>query len=202
MAHRLDDVAAAGLALAANHRRAFGDPPQRFAEIARTAHERHLELVLVDVVLVVGRRQHFGFVDEVDAERLQRLRLGQVTDAHLGHDRDRHRVHDPRDQLEVAHARDAAVAARISAGIRSSAITATAPGLLGDQRLLGRHDVHDDAALEHLRQTALDRDGPGLLLRIHSVHCPRNRLPRNAERSGRCGGDGLRRTSGAAERGV
>jgi hypothetical protein len=46
---------------------------------------------LVDVVHVVGRRQHLGLVDVVDAELLQHLRLDEVADAGLRHDRDRHR---------------------------------------------------------------------------------------------------------------
>ena len=54
MAHRLDDVAASGFALAANHRGAFGDSAQRLTEIARAANERRRERVFVDVILVVG----------------------------------------------------------------------------------------------------------------------------------------------------
>ena len=50
VADRLDDVAGAGLALGADHRRALADPPQRLAEVGRAAHERHLEAPLVDVV--------------------------------------------------------------------------------------------------------------------------------------------------------
>src|SRR2546427_5031245 len=41
------------------------------------------EGVLVDVVLLVGRRQHFGLVDVVDAELLQDHGLGEVPDARL-----------------------------------------------------------------------------------------------------------------------
>src|SRR6185312_7456824 len=47
---RVDDVAGARLALAADHRGALADAPQRLAEIRRAAHERHLERPLVDVV--------------------------------------------------------------------------------------------------------------------------------------------------------
>ena len=43
VAHRLDDVAGAGLALGADHRRALADAPQRLAEVRRAADERHLE---------------------------------------------------------------------------------------------------------------------------------------------------------------
>jgi len=172
--HGLDDVAAAGFALAADHRGAFGDAPQGLAEVARAADERHVVAVLGAVILVVGRGQHFGFIDEVDADRLEHLGLGDVADAHLGHDRNRHRVHDLGDQVEVAHPRDAARRPDIGRdpferhhGDRAR--------LLSDDRLFGRDDVHDHAALEHLRQTALDRDRPGLFLRVHPTYCPRDR---------------------------
>ena len=55
VAHGLDDVAGAGLALGADHRRALGDPAQRLAEVGGAADERHLERPLVDVVGLVGR---------------------------------------------------------------------------------------------------------------------------------------------------
>ena len=35
-------------------------------------------------------------------------------------------------------------------------------GLFGDARLLGGNDVHDDAALEHLRETGLGAEGRSL----------------------------------------
>ena len=41
---------------------------------------------------------------------------------------------------------------RMSAGTRSSAITAAAPASSATDRLLGRDHVHDHPALEHLRQ--------------------------------------------------
>ena len=86
---RVGDVAGAGLALGADHRRALGDPAQRLAQVGRTADERDRERPLVDVVGVVGRGEHLGLVDVVHAEALQHLRLGEVADARLGHHRDR-----------------------------------------------------------------------------------------------------------------
>ena len=62
---------------------------------------------------------------------------------------------------------------RMSAGTRSSAITAHGARLLGDPRLLGVDDVHDHAALEHLGEAALDAHRPGLL--IHLPHATRRR---------------------------
>ena len=43
VADGLDDVARAGLALGADHRRALGDPAQGLAQVAGAAHERHRE---------------------------------------------------------------------------------------------------------------------------------------------------------------
>ena len=167
MRHRVDDVAGAGLALRADHRRALGDPPQRLAEVRAAADERHGELPLVDVVLEVGRRQHLGLVDVVDLERLQDLRLGEVADAALGHHRDRDRLLDALDHVGVGHARDAAVAADVGRDALERHHGAGA-GLLGDLRLLGVDDVHDHAALEHLGEAALDPHRPQL---VHRHSC-------------------------------
>src|SRR5438876_5467155 len=113
VANGLDDVAGAGLALAADHRRAFVDPAERLAEITRAAYERHVELLLVDVVLLVRRREDLALVDVVDADGLEDLRLDEVADAGLRHHRDRDRVHDLGDELRVAHPRDAALLADV-----------------------------------------------------------------------------------------
>ena len=114
VADSLDDVAGAGLALGADHGRAFADAAQRLAQVAAAADKRHLEVVLVDVVRLVGRRQHFALVDVVDADRLQHLRLDKVADAALGHHRDGHGLHDALDQLGIAHAGHAALSANIA----------------------------------------------------------------------------------------
>ena len=68
---------------------------------------------LVDVVGVVGGREHLGFVDVVDAEALQDLSLNEVADAGLGHHRNTDRGNDPLDEVRVAHSRDAALGADV-----------------------------------------------------------------------------------------
>jgi hypothetical protein len=83
---RMHHVAGAGFALGADHGRAFGDAAQGFAQIARSANKGRGEGVLVDVVELVGRGQHFALVDEVDPEVLQNLGFGKMPDARLGHD--------------------------------------------------------------------------------------------------------------------
>ena len=116
---------------------------------------------LVDVVLDVGGRQHLGLVDVVDLERLEDLRLGEVPDAALRHDRDRDGLLDLLDLLGIAHPRDAAVAADVGRDALERHDRART-GVLRDARLLGVDDVHDDAALQHLGEARLDPQRPVL----------------------------------------
>ena len=143
-----------GLPLGADHRSPLGDPPQRLAQVAAPAHEGDAEVVLVDVVHVVGGRQHLGLVDVVDAERLEDLRLDEVADARLGHDRDGDGGLDRLDDGRVAHARDAAVAADVGRHALERH-HGDGAGLLGDAGLLRRRHVHDDTLLQHLGEADL-----------------------------------------------
>ena len=182
MADGLDDVAGAGLALGADHRRALADPAQRLAEVGRAAHERDLEAPLVDVVGLVGGRQDLGLVDVVDLERLEHLRLGEVADARLGHDGDRHGLLDALDQDRVGHARDAAVTADVG-GHTLERHDRGGTGVLGDLRLLGVDDVHDDAALQHLGQPGLHTERRLVSHRVSMLAGARCTIRRMARRS-------------------
>ena len=96
----------------------------------------HREVVLVDVMLLVGGGEDLGLVDVVDAERLQDLRLDEVADAALGHDRDGDRGHDLLDHRRVGHARDAAGGADVG-GHALERHDRHGAGVLGDLGLLG-----------------------------------------------------------------
>ena len=87
VAHCLDDVAAAGLALGPDHRSPFSDAAQGFSQVSRPAHEGRPVVLLVDVVGLVSRGQHFAFVDKIDPQGLENPRFQVMADAHLGHDR-------------------------------------------------------------------------------------------------------------------
>src|SRR6185312_9719433 len=113
VAHGLDHVAGARLALGADHRGALGDAAERLAQVGGAADERHLELPLVDVVRLVGRGEDLGLVDVVDLERLQHLRLGEVADARLRHHGDGDGGLDLVDLRGVRHAGHAAVRADV-----------------------------------------------------------------------------------------
>ena len=73
MADGFNDIAGASFSLRANKRCTFGDPTERLAKVLRTTDERHLERVLVNVVLLVRRSQNFGFIDVVDTDGLYDL---------------------------------------------------------------------------------------------------------------------------------
>ena len=152
------DVARARFALRPDHRRALGDPAERLAEVSAAADERDVEAPLVDVVLLVGRRQDLALVDVVDLERLQHLGLDEVADPRLGHDRDRHRLLDLLDLRRVGHARDAALLADVRRNPLERHDRDRA-GVLRDPRLVGVGHVHDHPALQHLGEAALDPHG-------------------------------------------
>ena len=65
-----DDVAGSRFALGPNHGCALADAAQGLAQIAAAADKGHLEIVLVDVVSLIRRRQNLALVDVVDADRL------------------------------------------------------------------------------------------------------------------------------------
>ena len=168
VAHGLDDVARSGLALAANEARALADAPQRLAEVCGAAHEGNGERPLVDMMCLVGRREHLGLVDVVDPERLQDLRFGEVADAALRHHGNGDGLLDPFDHRGVAHARDSAVAPDVG-GHALERHHGDRARVLGDLRLIGVDDIHDDAAAQHLREPALHACRPGGALFRHGV---------------------------------
>ena len=65
------------------------------------------------------------------------------------------------DQVGVAHAGDAALGADVG-GHSLERHDGDGAGVFGDLRLIGGDDVHDDAALEHLGEAALDAVGSQL----------------------------------------
>ena len=95
----------------------------------------------------------------------QHLRFDKVADAALGHDGNRDRVHDLQDQFRIAHARHAALRANVRRDALQRHDGARAR-LFRDLGVLGRDHVHDDAALEHLRQAALDDDTSYIFLHV------------------------------------
>ena len=158
MAHGFHHVAGAGLALGADHGRAFGDAAQGLAQVAAAADEGHGEVALVDMIPVIGGGQHFAFVDVVHAQGLKDAGLHEMADAGLGHDGDAHHFHDALDDGGVGHAGDAAGGADVGRDAFKGHDGAGA-GFFGDLRLFGGGHVHDDAALEHFCKTGLQANG-------------------------------------------
>ena len=122
VAHSLDDVARARLALVriivapSATRRSASPRSRRRRQTAR-------QTGLVDMIDVVGGGENLGLIDVVDLDGLQDLRLDDVTDAALGHDGDGDGSWMPLIILGSLM-RDTPPAARMSAGMRSRAMTA------------------------------------------------------------------------------
>mmetsp|Transcript_3309 Transcript_3309/g.5706 ORF Transcript_3309/g.5706 Transcript_3309/m.5706 type:complete len:251 (+) Transcript_3309:562-1314(+) len=153
--HRFNDVACSRFALGAKHGRPLCDSAKSFAQVAAPAHERHRELVLVDVVVLVRHGEHLRLVDVVHLDGFQDLGLHVVADARLGHDGDGHRRLDGQDHLRVRHARHAAVGADVG-GDALEGHDRAGPRFFRELGLLNVHHVHDHASLEGLRHAALD----------------------------------------------
>ena len=113
--------------------------------------------MLVDVVRLVGGRQDLRLVDVVHLERLQDLGLGEVPDPGLRHDGNRHGFLNLLDHPGARHAGNAARGADVG-GNALQRHHRDGAGVLRDSGLLGSGDVHDDAALEHLREPTLDAE--------------------------------------------
>lgn len=94
MPNGLHDVPRPGLSFGPYHGGSFADPPQRFPEVLASANERDLEVVLVDVVVLVGESEDFTLVDVIDSDGLEDLHLHEVADPSFGHDRNRNGMFD------------------------------------------------------------------------------------------------------------
>lgn len=172
VSHRFHDIAGTSLALRADHRGAFAYPAQRLTQIPAPADKGYLKTVLFDVKLIVGGSKDFALIDKVDSKAFENLSLHEVSDPALGHDRYGDRFLNPRDHLRIAHSCHAAV----RTDIRRHSFERhdrLCPRIGGDLRLLCIYDVHNNAALEHFRET--DLCSPILTLSIrphHFVHYP------------------------------
>ena len=171
MAHGLDDVAGARFPLGPDQGRPFGDTPQSLAQVGGATHEGHRERPLVDVVGLVGRREHLALVDVVHAQSLEDLGLGEVADAGFGHHGNGDRGLDALDHGRIAHARHTAVPTDVGRHPLERHHCDRAR-ILGDLGLLGRDHVHDHATPEHLGQASLDAIGARLAFHALSLGAP------------------------------
>ena len=106
------------------------------------------------MILFVGGGEDFAFVDVIDPQRFQNAGLHEVAYARLGHHRNGDGIHDGLDDSDIGHAGYAA----IFADVRRDALQRHDGRRAGVFRYLGLldiGDVHDDAALQHLRQADL-----------------------------------------------
>ena len=161
----LDNVAGPRLALSPDHGRPLADAAERLAQIPAAADEGHREVVLPDVVLLIGGGQHLGLVDVVDPQRLQDLGFHEMPDPALGHDRDGHTPLDLLDDCGIGHTGHPP--GRPDVGRHPlQCHDGAGPGVFRYFGVLRRHHVHDDPALQHLSEADLHR--PGSLVHVYS----------------------------------
>src|SRR6202166_2228533 len=162
---RVYNVAGARFPFGADHGCAFGDAAQRFAKIARPAHEWNIERMLVDMMSLVGRRQHFGLVDVVDAEFLQDLRFRKMSNAALRHHRNRNSGHDLANLFRRSHARNPALRADL---LRHPLEGHDGDGsrLFRNRSLLSIGHIHYDTAFEHLGEAGFEAETGGATIVI------------------------------------
>lgn len=139
------------------HRRAFPDPPEGLAEGSGTADKRAPEIVLVDVVVVVGGGENLALVDVIDAGGFENLGFDEVADAGAGEDGDRDGAFDVFDEGRVGHAGNGG-AEGVGDGDGACA------GLFGDLGLVRGGDLENGAAAECLDGSEFE--GVGVLFWI------------------------------------
>jgi hypothetical protein len=139
-----DDVTGASFTFGSDKSRALMYSTKSLSEIGSSAYERGFEEVFIDVKEWIGWGENLRFIDEVDPDRLEDLRFGEVSDSNLGHDRDAHRRFDLFDHFGVAHASDSTVAADVKWNALKSH-NRDRSGVLSDASLLNIDDVHDHA---------------------------------------------------------
>ena len=150
-----DHVACPSLSLGSNHRRTLHDAPARLSEADTATDEGDGEVVLCNVVERISRCQDLALVDHVDSERLQHPCFLIMPYPCLGHHRDAGRVYDGAYQVRMAHSGHPSV----GSDVRRDPLKGhhrSSTSVLGYVRLLGRDDIHDDAAFLHLGETALE----------------------------------------------
>ena len=155
MRHSIGDITRACLTLRANHGRALVDSAQCLTQVGCSTDEGNREVEFINVIGVVSRGQHFGFINEIHSQRLQHLRLNKMPDARFGHHRNGYCIDDALDHVRIGHPGHTALCANIS---RHTLQRHHGGGtsVLGDFRLFGGDDVHNHAALQHLSQSSLD----------------------------------------------
>ena len=110
--------------------------------------------MLVNVMRLVCRRQHFTLVDVIHTELLENLGLGEMADAALRHHRNGNGSHDFANLFRRSHTRNPA----FGADLRGHALErhdGDSSGVLGDDRLLRIRHVHNYAAFEHFGEAGL-----------------------------------------------
>ena len=109
-------------------------------------------------MLFIGRGQDFALIDIIYLQCFQDLGFHNMADPYLGHDRDGYRTLYGLDNGGGRSCVATPPGARISAGTRSRAMTATAPASSAIRAWSAVSHIHDDASLEHAGKTPVHQN--------------------------------------------
>ena len=109
------------------------------------------------MVAVIGRGEHFAFVNVVSAKAFQNARLDNVPDADLRHHRNAHGLHDAGYYVRIRHAGYATGLADIRRHTFQGH-DCTGSCLFSYFSLLRRSDIHDNAAFQHFGKAVFKQE--------------------------------------------
>src|SRR5579872_4736846 len=106
------------------------------------------------MIFFIRHGQDFTFVDAIDTEFFQNLRLDKMPYTGFSHDGDGDGFDDLNNEFRVRHTSNPAMKANIRWDTLERHYSASS-GIFSDLCLIGSHDIHNHAAFEHGWQSAL-----------------------------------------------
>lgn len=86
IADNLNDIASAGLTLGVYHGGTLADMVKGLIEVMTVIDEGNTEVVLIDVIFIIGRGENLGLIDVVNTDGLKNEGYDKVANVSLSHD--------------------------------------------------------------------------------------------------------------------
>ena len=154
MTNSLHNIACSWFTLSTNHGSTLVDTTESLSKITSTTYERHIELALVNMINIIGRRKNLALVNIVNLYSFEYLSLNKMTNTAFCHYRNRYCLLNTFNHLWIAHTRNASCSSNIGRNsLQSHYCTRTSS--LSDTSLLWGCYIHYHSALQHLSQVAV-----------------------------------------------
>ena len=154
VAYSLNNISCTWLTLCANHGCTFCNTAQCFAKVLCSTNERHIKLVLINVINIVSWRKYFAFIDIIDFNSLKNLCFNKVSDTHFCHYWNADCFLNATYHLRIAHTRNTTCSADIGWNALQCHYCASTSSL-SYACLFRSCNVHNYTAFKHLCQVAV-----------------------------------------------